>query len=125
MKQNPFFKFLAFFPITFVLTSLFTYVGPWWLIIIAPLLLGFFFKITQFHAFLMGAFSIIIYWGFLFIILSSKVGSSILERVAYLLPINGSKVGLVIITLLIGGLLGGLAALNGAFWRKSMRLVYK
>ena len=79
MKQNPFFKFLAFFAITFVLTSLFTYVGPWWLIIIAPLLLGFFFKITQFHAFLMGAFSIIIYWGFYLFSIPNTETSHILE----------------------------------------------
>jgi hypothetical protein len=125
MQQNPFYKFLAFFAITFVLSSIFTYVGPWWLIIIAPLLLGFFFKITQFHAFLMGGFSIIIYWGFLFILLAVKTGDSIIERVAFLLPLQGSKPGLIILTLLIGGVLGGLAALNGAFWRKSMLLKYR
>ena len=122
MVDSKMMKYLIYIAISFVLTLLFTYVGPWWLIIIAPLLLGFFLKLTRMHAFLMGGASIILFWSALFIVRLNATGSAILERIAYLLPVNGSKFGLIFITLLIGGLLGGIASLNGAYWRKSMGL---
>ena len=115
-------KYLFYLGITFFLTLLFTYVGPWWLIIITPLILGFFLKLSTWHSFFMGAGSIIVFWAVLYIIRINTTGVAIMERMAYLLPVNGSKAGLIILTLLIGGILGGLASLNGAFWRKSMGL---
>lgn len=114
-------KYIVFLIITVLLSALFTLVGPWWLIIIAPMILGFFFKLNMIQSFFIGSASIIIFWGLIFV-LSSSSGTLIYERVAYLLPINGSKVGLILITLMIGGLLGGIAALNGTFWRNSMKL---
>lgn len=122
MPDSNVMKYLIFLVISFFLSLLFTYIGPWWLIIIAPLALGFFLKLPRMHAFLMGGSSIILFWAVLFVIRVNVTGTAILERIAYLLPVNGSKGGLIFLTLLIGGLLGGLASLNGAFWRKSMGL---
>ncbi len=114
-------KYILFITISVLFSALFTLIGPWWLIIIAPFLLGFFFKLDMIQSFFIGSASIIIFWGLIFM-MSTPSGTVIYERVAYLLPINGSKVGLILITLMLGGLLGGLAAMNGTFWRNSMKI---
>ena len=114
-------KYIVFLIITVFLSGLFTLIGPWWLIIIAPFILGFFFKLNMIQSFFIGSASIITFWGLMFL-LSSSSGTVIYERVAYLLPIYGSKIGLILITLMLGGFLGGLAAMNGTFWRNSMKL---
>jgi len=115
-------KYLIFIGGSLLLSLLLTYVGQWWLIIVGPMVLGFFLKIPHWHAFLSGALSISLFWGFFLAFRLNTTGSQIMEKIAFLLPLGGSRSGLIVVTLLIGGFLGGLAGLNGSYWRRSMGL---
>lgn len=115
-------KTLVFILTTCILALVLTMIGPWWLIIVGPILMGFILKVTLWRAFLLGALGTIVFWGALIAYRTFGATTIILERIAYLLQLNGSKVWLVVVTLIIGGIIGGVAALHGAFLRKSMRL---
>ncbi len=62
-----------------------------------------------FLAFAVGLYSQFPWWLF--------VGTSGIVAVAQILPLGGSYIALIILTGVVGGLLGGFAALTGAFIR--------
>ncbi len=115
-------KYLIFIIGTLVVSALLTYIGPWWLIFVGPLLFAFFFKISYGKSFLVGAFSIMLFWAIMLFIRSDVFVGSITEKIALLLPLGGSRVALSLVTLVVGGVIGGLAGLNGRSWRRSFGL---
>lgn len=88
---------------------------PWWSVAVAAFAVALFFRQPPFAAFLGGFAGIAILWsayGFWL----DKINESILaERVAYLFPLQGNPLLLVVFTGIIGGLVGGLAALTANF----------
>lgn len=115
-------KQIVFILISIILSAVLTWLSPWYMIIVGPLLMGFLLKTRLFESFILGFLSIVFFWGTLISFYSLESNSDIFVRIAYLLPLNGSRTGIILTSLFIGGLLGGLAGLNGAFWRKSMKL---
>ncbi len=117
-----FVKYLIFFVGTLIISTLLTYIGSWWLIIVGPMLFAFFLKIPYGKSFLAGAISIMLFWTSLMVMRSEVSGGQITEKIALLLPLHGSRTALCLVTLLVGGLIGGLAGLNGSYWRRSFDL---
>jgi hypothetical protein len=94
---------------------------PWW--VITPLCMGlaFFSAATPGAAFGAGFLGIGLGWLGLAGWLSLQNHHLLAQRVAQLLPLGGSAVALVLVTALLGGLVGGVAALAGAWARQAIR----
>ncbi len=104
-----------------ILTALLAFISglflPWWGIAIAALLVAVLVHQKAGKAFLSGLLGIFLLWAGLAWWIDMKNNGVLSERIALILPLNGNSVLLIGITALVGGLVGGLAALSGSFLR--------
>ena len=70
-------------------------------------------------AFVSGFIAVFLVWGIYAYVQDSANQHILSIKVANVLPLGGSYIALILITAFIGGLLSGLAALAGAYCRKS------
>ncbi|MBO9572508.1 MAG: hypothetical protein J7497_09920 [Chitinophagaceae bacterium] len=91
---------------------------PWWSVAIAAFIVAVVIPQSPGLSFLAGFSGVLLLW----LVLSWSITSSndhvLAAKIARILPLNGSVLLLVIITSLIGGIIGGLAALTGSLLRK-------
>lgn len=110
------------FIIAILLTALLSYLSgiyfPWWGIAVAAFLIAV--LIPQFpgKAFLAGLLGVFLLWVALAWWIDMKNNGILAARMSHLLPLGGSRVLLILATGLIGGLVGGFAALSGSFIRR-------
>jgi hypothetical protein len=69
-------------------------------------------------AWLTGFVSILAFWGLLAFWIDAQNDSILSTRMASLFPLGGSSALLIIITGVVGAIIGGLSALSGSFLRK-------
>jgi hypothetical protein len=69
-------------------------------------------------AWLTGFVSILLFWGLLALWIDVQNDSILSKRMATLFPLGGSSALLILITALVGAIVGGLSALSGSFLRK-------
>ena len=69
-------------------------------------------------AWLTGFVSILIFWGLLAFWIDTQNDSILSTRMASLFPLGGASSLLILITAVVGAIIGGLAALSGSFLRK-------
>ena len=69
-------------------------------------------------AWLAGFVSILICWGLLAFLIDTQNDSILSSRMATLFPLGGSSALLILITGVVGAIIGGLSALSGSFLRK-------
>jgi len=97
------------------------YVGhlflPWWSIVIVAGVIGLFTKFSGIRAFAIGFFAVTLLWGVYVSMVNTQNDSIIAERLGALFGDLGA-VELILITTLLGGLLGGCATLTGNLGRK-------
>lgn len=86
---------------------------PWWSIAIVAFLVALLLALRPGRAFLCGFAGIFILWGVLSWWIDMKNSSILSRRMAEIFPLHGSSVLLVLITALVGGLVGGFAAMTG------------
>lgn len=112
---------LLLFLLILVLATVAQLFLPWW--VITPLCLGlaFFSAATAGQAFGAGFLGIGLGWLGLAGWLSLQNHHLLAHRVAQLLPLGGSAIALMLITALVGGLVGGIAALAGTWLRQAVR----
>ncbi|WBA41392.1 hypothetical protein [Hymenobacter canadensis] len=112
---------LLLFLLILVLATVAQLFLTWW--VITPLCVGlaFFSATTAGQAFVAGFLGIGLGWLGLAGWLSLQNHHLLAHRVAQLLPLGGSAVALVLVTALIGGLVGGLAALAGSWLRQALK----
>lgn len=85
---------------------------PWWSIAIAAFAISLFIRQSGISAFLAGFLGIFAAWG-LYAFWIDRANESILsQRVAGLLPLDGNAILLILVTGIIGGIVGGMAALS-------------
>lgn len=88
---------------------------PWWSVAIAAFAISLFIRQGNFAAFFGGFLGVGAAWS-AFAFWIDRANESILsERVASLLPLQGNALLLIVLTAVIGGLVGGLAALSANF----------
>lgn len=92
---------------------------PWWCIAPVAFVLAVLVGRTGGKAFLAGFFGVGLGWLVLAIWLNGQNNSLLARRVAELLPLGGSILLLLLVTVAIGGLVGGLAALSGCWLRQA------
>lgn len=82
---------------------------PWWSIAIGAAGVAYLVGNKSFNSFLAGFLAIALLWVGLALIIDLKTNSILTEKINQLLPLNS-----FILTMLVGGLVGGFAALTGA-----------
>jgi hypothetical protein len=92
---------------------------PWWGIAVAAALVNVLLPLRPGLAFLSGFIGIFLLWGVLSWGIDSANGSILSQRIAQILPLGGSSVLLILVTALVGGLVGGMAALSGSYLKRA------
>ena len=102
---------------TLILAFLFQTVFPWWSIVVASFLISLIISTKGLSSFIAGFLGIAILWFFSATIIDIKTGSILTERIAAIFSLPNTWL-LILITTLIGGLVGGFGALTGSYLRK-------
>ncbi len=105
---------MLFLLILFISTYV-QYTLPWWSVGIAPLALAFWRARSGRHAFWSGFGALALVWGGLALIRTDELA----DRMAAVFNLPGS-IWLVVITAFVGGLLGGLSAWTGYWFRRAL-----
>ncbi|MFK7950111.1 MAG: hypothetical protein AB8G11_21145 [Saprospiraceae bacterium] len=105
-------SFLLHAGLGFVLTMFF----PWWSVVILAFIIGFLLKVEGWQAFLAGFVGMMGLWMGYATFMDYQNGAILSEKVAQLFQLSQSNY-LIYITGFIGGLLGGMGALTGRYFR--------
>lgn len=92
---------------------------PWWLFIATSAVVSFFIAQAPAKSFFAGFIGIAALWAGLAMGKDVANAHLLSSKVAQILPLGGSYVVLILVTALVGGLLGGFAALTGAYLRSN------
>ncbi len=92
---------------------------PWWSIAIASFISLLLIPMKSWKAFLAGFTGVFIFWAFLAWWIDLKNEHLLSGKIAEILPLGGSSFAIILVTAVIGGLVGGFAALTAGFLRKS------
>jgi hypothetical protein len=87
---------------------------PWWSLAIIAFLIALLIPQGIGRSFLSGFLGVFLLWGLLSLWIDLKNESILSHKIAQLFPLGGSSVLLILITAIIGALLGGFAAMSGA-----------
>jgi hypothetical protein len=91
---------------------------PWWTIAPVAFLVSLLIPQTPLWSFLAGFTALLLLWGGLALAADLANGSILSAKVAGILPLGGSSYALIVVTALVGALIGGGGALTAAFLRK-------
>ncbi len=109
-----------------IITALLSFISglflPWWGIAVASFITALVVYQKAGFAFLSAFFGLFLLWGSLAFWIDTKNESILSMRVAELLKIGNNSFLLILITGMIGGLIGGIAALPGSFLRTARRV---
>ena len=113
------------FILSVLLIALLSYIAglylPWWSIALVAFAVSLLITQSLGAAFLSGFTGIFLLWALLAVWIDSKNESLLSHKIAQLFPLGGSSILLIIVTALVGGLVGGLAAMSGAALRAPKR----
>jgi len=93
-----------------LLFQLFT---PWWGVVIATAIISFIIRLKGISVFLAPMLSIGLLWSIQAYRISNANDFILAEKIAVLLPLNGSVGALILVTGLVGGLFGALGSITG------------
>ncbi|MGX7687689.1 hypothetical protein [Flectobacillus sp. BAB-3569] len=105
--------FSPFTGLLLALAILFQYLLPWWSMALASAIAAFLLASSAGGAFRIGAFINILVWLALAFWSHWRSEGILTTKIAGVLPLGGSAVALFVVTLVVGGLIGGLGALSG------------
>ena len=94
----------------------------WWSIAVVAFVVALLFPQRTAKAFLSGLLGIFILWGIVASWIDIKNNSNLSHKIAELFKLGGSSVLLILVTALIGGLVGGFAAMAGSSLRPVPKL---
>ena len=107
------------FLIILVLSFISSYILPWWVAAPIAFLAALFVGKTSGKAFLSGFGAIFALWTILALMKSIPNDNVLASRVIQLFPLPHQWILLLLITALIGGMVGGMAALSGVLAKKA------
>ena len=109
------------FVLSIVLTSLLAFAGglwlPWWCIAIAGFISAVMIGQSPGRSFLGGFIGIFLLWSLLAWWIDIQNHSILSHKIAMILPLSGNSFLLILVTAIVGGLVGGLAAATGSLLR--------
>jgi len=112
------------FILSIVLVALVTYsIGiygnlPWWSFVVTNIIIAIALPIKPLQSFIAGALGVGALWAGLAFGIDLANNHILSTKVAQILPLGGSYIALILVTAIVGALLGGLASLTGSFVRK-------
>ena len=109
------------FLIILILTFISTFFLPWWAAALIAFLAALFIGKTSGKSFWAGFGAVFIAWTILALIKSIPNNNMLASRVVQLFPLPHQWILLLLITALIGGLVGGMAALSGMLLKKTFK----
>lgn len=108
--------------VSILLSALLAFVAglyfPWWAFAVAVFAVGALIPQQPFKSFLSGFTGVFLLWLALLLFLNGSNNGVMADRVGNILSVKGGAAVLIPVTCLLGGLIGGLAALSGAYLRK-------
>ena len=105
------------FLIIFIVTAILQLFAPWWTIALVPFLIILWRPLTPLHAFATGFLAIALLWFFYGLYLHISTEGAMSNRIAEIFSLpNG--ILLLVVTTIVGGIIGGLSGLSGYFVRK-------
>ncbi|HTR29039.1 MAG TPA: hypothetical protein VMH27_07200 [Puia sp.] len=106
-----------------ILIALFAFAGglflPFWIVVPAAFVVSLLLPLRPFHAFVSGFTALFLLWGGLALAADIPNHSILATKIAWLLPLNGSPIALVLVTAVLGALMGGGGALTASFLKKA------
>ena len=112
------------FILSVLLIGIFSFIAglflPWWSIAIISFLVALLWPQSPWRSFLAGFLGIFILWSVLALIIDAKNEHILSQKIALLMKV-GSTLVLVLVTSLIGALVGGFAAMSGSSLRLSRK----
>ncbi len=113
------------FILSVLLIALLSYIAglflPWWSIALVAFAVSLLIVQPLGASFLSGFTGIFLLWGVLALWIDSNNESLLSHKIAQLFPLGGSSVLLIIVTALVGAVVGGFAAMSGAAVRAPKR----
>jgi len=114
-------KFIFAFLLTALLSLISGIYLPWWGIAIVAFLVAIIIPQRPGKAFFAGLLGVLVLWiAYAWWIDAANAGV-LSARMSHVLPLQGSRVLLILVTGLVGGLVAGFAALSGSYLRLSPR----
>src|SRR4030095_17253419 len=108
--------------VAIILTALLSFVGglyfPWWSIAVAAFASILLIPLRSSRAFLAGCLGVFILWSLLALWIDIKNQGILSTKVAQIFPLGGSSFLIILVTAIIGALVGGLAALSASYLRR-------
>jgi hypothetical protein len=92
---------------------------PWWGIALGAFLVSALIPQRPGIAFVSGFVAIFLLWGSMAFTIDMANGSILSSKIAQILPLGGSPWLLILVTALVGALVGGSAALSGSYLKKT------
>jgi hypothetical protein len=92
--------------------------SPWWSIALVSFLVALLIKQRIGFAFFSGFAGIFLLWGFLSLWIDFKNNHILSHKIAQVIPLGGSGLLLILVTAIVGALVGGFAALSGSSLRR-------
>ena len=99
--------------LTFILGSFF----DWWTVAIAAFIGGFFFGTASGETFAKGMIAVLTLWLMIVLYHHFSTEGILSSKIAQVLPVGGNVGILILVTILIGGLVGGCGAMSGFLMR--------
>ena len=93
---------------------------PWWSVAIAAFIVTAFINQRSWKAFLTGFIAVFLLWGMLTWYISSRNEHLLAHKVSLVMLKSDNVPFLILLTALIGGIIGGLGALTGSFMKKDL-----
>ncbi|HZH63424.1 MAG TPA: hypothetical protein VEY10_00945 [Flavisolibacter sp.] len=94
---------------------------PWWSIAVVSFLVALLVKQRFGIAFFSGFLGIFLLWGGLSLWIDTANNQVLSHKIALIFPLGGSSVLLIVVTALVGALVGGFAAMSGSALRPAER----
>ena len=112
-------KFLLQIIVTMIVCFALQYFLPWWAMAVGAFIISYLFGNTGFSSFAAGLIGVGLLWFLMAYYIDVTTDSILTDKVGKLLPVN-----VFILTSLVGGLVGGFAALTGAVLKSKSKAKY-
>jgi hypothetical protein len=111
------------FIVAVFLSALLAFAGclffPWWVIAITSFLVGLLIHQRAGFAYLSAFIGVALLWAIQAFLIDSKNNHLLSTKIANVLPLGGNYILLIVVTALIGGLVGGFASMTGSYARSN------
>src|SRR4030095_4083705 len=109
--------------VAIILTALLSFVAglylPWWSIAIAAFISVLLIPLRSSRAFLSGFLGVFLLWFLLALWIDVKNQGILSRKVAEIFPLAGSSFLIILVTAVVGAVVGGFAALSGSYLRRT------